>query len=276
MLYCTDMPELPEVETVVRGLHQAAIIGKTIHAVHVSWKNTIAQGHLYISDWQPRKILSLSRRGKWLHFELVDGLHLLVHLKMSGKFALASSSYERAALILEGGIRLSFHDTRKFGKWHFTLEPQNLLGSLGIEPLSEEFNEETLAKLLRNSNKTLKSFLLDQTKIVGLGNIYVDESLWSSQLDPRRRCCSIKQDEIAKLHRAIRFVLEEGIRFGGTSIHNGLANFHQVNGQTGQKQNFLNVYHKEGQPCPQCHTKIEKMILAQRGTHFCPDCQNMR
>lgn len=205
--------------------------------------------------------------------ELDDGSHLLVHLRMSGRFEWADEvaarpRHVRARWDLDDGSRLLFCDARKFGRIVHTREPDEVLGTLGPEPLARGFTVEKLEELLRGRQRQLKPLLLDQTVIAGLGNIYSDEVLFHAGLHPLTPASVLSTTEVARLHAAIRGVLRVAIRNHGTSIdwiYPG-----------GWMQRKLAVYQRTGEPCRVCGTSIVALRVAQRGTHVCPQCQPAR
>lgn len=273
------MPELPEVETLVRDLNQADIVGSTILSATVLWPRSIAipEQQLFCSKIIHQNIKKIHRRGKFLVFTLTHDT-LLVHLRMTGKFTLNDSPvylpHERIQLKLSHGQFLHYEDQRKFGKWYLLSDPSPLLNPLGLEPLGPDYTLEALKELLqKHHSSTLKPFLLNQKYIAGLGNIYVDEALWKSQLHPLRVLSTLLESEIKELFKAIPAVLRMGITHMGTSLGSKRANYFSISGRRGSNQYKLNVFRREGLLCPRCSQMITKIVVAQRGTHFCPQCQ---
>lgn len=273
------MPELPEVETIVRELQEAHLIGLKIDRALVFWDRTIAKLEctLFSERIINQKILDITRRGKFLVFKLSKDT-LLVHLRMTGKFFVENitapvHSHERVRLFLSNKKILRFEDQRKFGKWYLLHDPEEMLNKIGIEPLSNEFTLGALKNLLEKSNRQIKPFLLDQHKIAGLGNIYVDEALWEAKIHPLSLSNTLKTQEIKLLHKAIIMVLKKGIENTGTTLGSNRANYFSVSGRRGSNQDTLKVFRQEGTPCFRCKTIIKKIVVAQRGTHFCPHCQ---
>jgi formamidopyrimidine-DNA glycosylase len=267
------MPELPEVETIARTLGPQ-LIGRTILSADVRWARTIASPSVkkFKERVSGQKILSVGRRAKYLHLRLA-AYSLIIHLRMSGDLALKDSKikpekHDRFILVLSNERQLVFNDTRKFGRAWLTDQPEEIFGSLGPEPLSDEFTPAWLYENLRLRRRRLKPLLLDQTFLAGLGNIYTDECLHMAKLHPLAASDSIKRRQAEVLHDAIRSVLEEGIRRNGASIdwvYRG-----------GEYQNHFRVYGREGRPCPVCGRKIQRLLVGQRGTHICPGCQKLR
>lgn len=272
------MPELPEVETVKNQLIDANLCNLTIVDASFFWPNTLKGCDIpsFKSKVIGQKITSISRRGKHLLFSMPNQT-LIVHLRMSGQFLIRTTpvetiKYERAVLQFEN-LYLYFQDTRKFGTWTLTTNAQKTLEHLGVEPMSASFTLKKLEELCKKRNKPLKAFLLDQTQIAGLGNIYVDESLWRAKLLPTRLTYSLLPEQIKALHQAIITVLKEAIENNGSSLGKGKTNFKTIEGISGKYQHQFNVYGKESQPCPNCKTPLLKIRFQQRGTHYCPICQ---
>lgn len=271
------MPELPEVETIVRGL-APSLVGRTIVHAEVHWARTLATPPVKKFKEQVRgqKILAVTRRAKYFILRLQD-YNLLIHLRMSGDLMVRRSRIEREphdrlALSLHGenGLEslLVFNDTRKFGRVWLTDQPESILGKLGPEPLERSFTAQWLYENLRQRKRQLKPLLLDQTFIAGLGNIYTDECLHIAKLHPLKPSNTVSQEQAGTLREAIRSVLKEGIRRNGASIdwvYRG-----------GEYQNYFRVYDREGEPCPVCGAEIQRLTVGQRGTHICPRCQPLK
>ena len=273
------MPELPEVETIVRELNERHLVGRRIDEIVVSWPRTISKPEVeeFCAKVRHRVINKISRRGKFIAFTLDSGIWL-VHLRMTGKFTLSKenkriSSHERVRVLFDDGQILHFEDQRKFGKWTLIPNLEIFLNQLGIEPLSDEFSLKTLQTMLQKSAQPIKPFLLNQRRIAGLGNIYVDEALWEAKIHPARKANTLTQTEISALHDAIPQVLKQGIAHMGTSLGSSKANYFSVSGRRGGNQTQLKVFRREKLPCPRCHTPLIKITFAQRGTHLCPHCQ---
>ncbi|MBA2368010.1 MAG: DNA-formamidopyrimidine glycosylase [Candidatus Protochlamydia sp.] len=273
------MPELPEVETIVRELREAGLIGLIIDKALVFWGRSIAipEFKLFCEQIIKQKILDIQRRGKFLVFSLTQDT-LLVHLRMTGKFIMhvkeiLPHSHERVRLYLNDGRILAYEDQRKFGKWYLVPSPNKMFEKIGLEPLSPNFTSAAFKNVLKNRNTRIKPFLLDQRFVAGLGNIYVDEALWQAKIHPLRSVKSLTAKEIKSLHEAIILVLEHGVENTGTSLGSARANYFSVSGRRGTNQQRLNVFRRDGLPCYRCQSTIQKMVLAQRGTHFCAKCQ---
>lgn len=275
------MPELPEVETIVRELRASSLIGLRIEKAMVFWNRSIANliSHQFCQNIASQVIVDIQRRGKFLVFILTHDT-LLMHLRMTGKLLIANQEcevhpHERVRLYLSDKRILRYEDQRKFGKWYLTCQPEKILDKLGLEPLSKEFTLDALKRCLAGCNRRMKSFLLDQRFIAGLGNIYVDEALWVAKIHPLRSIRTLKEEEIVNLYQAVVEVLKRGVENSGTSLGNTRANYFSVSGRRGNNQQALNVFRREGLPCMRCHTVIQKIVVAQRGTHFCPNCQSL-
>lgn len=264
------MPELPEVETIARTL-KPELIGKTIKDVDLRWPRTLASpsAKKFREQINGQKILDIGRRAKYLNILLTD-FSLLIHLRMSGDLLIKDSKirpekHDRLIIKLSNNKSLIFNDTRKFGRVWLTANPEEVLHKLGPEPLSRNFTPQWLHTALHNRHRQLKPLLLDQTFLAGLGNIYTDESLHIAKLHPLAASDSITDEQAKALYEAVRTVLKEGIRRKGAStdwVYRG-----------GEFQNHFRVYDREGKACPTCGTKIERITVGQRGTHYCPKCQ---
>ncbi len=274
------MPELPEVETVVRDLRQAGIEGRSLRKIEVFWHRTVAPlaPTRFIAALQGQSIRALERRAKYIIFHLSGGSDLLVHLRMTGQFHWAlpdtpPATHDRLILTFDDGRRLCFRDTRKFGRWLIVPNAQTHLAHLGPEPLLHSFSLAVFQDRLARFKRRLKPLLLDQRCIAGLGNIYVDEALWTAHLHPERLSQSLSAPEIQALHAAIRSVLRQGVRNRGTSLGDGKPNYNGLDGRRGKNQGILNVFRRTQEPCPTCDTPIQRMLVGQRSTHYCPRCQ---
>lgn len=264
------MPELPEVETIARNL-RPRLNGRAIISARLFWSRSAAfpAAEELTRRLSGLRIEEVGRRAKYLRLRLSSGW-LYIHLRMSGDLFLRPSAepaqkHDRAHLLLEDGQTLVFSDPRKFGRLWLLEDPDSLEGPLGPEPLEDDFSPEKLYTALRDARRMLKPLLLDQHFLAGLGNIYTDESLHRAGLHPARPANSLSQPEAERLFHAIRASLQSGIEHNGASIdwvYRG-----------GGFQNYFRVYQRSGQPCPVCGTLIKRIVLGQRGTHFCPVCQ---
>jgi formamidopyrimidine-DNA glycosylase len=264
------MPELPEVETIARNL-RPALVGRKVIAVRVLWPRTLETPaeDQFRNRMNGQMIQEIGRRGKYLIFSLSRQV-FLIHLRMSGDLRVepeqeGHAAHDRLIVSLDDGNRLVFNDTRKFGRAWLVDDPVDVIGNLGPEPLDEAFTPADLYWGLQAHHRQLKPLLLDQTFLAGLGNIYADESLHRARLHPLLSSRWVSPGQAEALWRGIRESLQEGIRRNGASIdwvYRG-----------GDFQNCFQVYQRTGQPCPQCGTSIERIIVGQRSTHFCPTCQ---
>lgn len=278
------MPELPEVEYVARQLRQA-LIGRTITDVRVNWARTVAHPDVqtFCAELPGAEVLRIDRRAKFLLIYLSGEQALVMHRRMTGNLLIfppaaageaweaVSDPYARVVFLLDDGRRLVFTDPRKFGRiaLYPLTELAGALSGLGLEPLGEAFTVDALAALLKGRARQIKPFLLDQSQVAGIGNIYADESLFRAGIHPLRRADSLTLEEIARLHQAIRAVLELGIEHGGTSF----SRHQDIWGQEGWNRDHLQVYNREGDPCLRCGTAIVRIVVAPRSAHFCPTCQ---
>ncbi len=273
------MPELPEVETVVRSV-RPRLVGKTISRVAVgnAFHKVLATHSLKTFNRliANQRIKHVWRRGKYIVVDLDHG-HLLIHLRMTGRLLFRllpedNPKHLTAHFIFTDGSELFFKDYRKFGRLYYfsTLDP--LDQRLGIEPLSDRFTSRWLFEHLRDRNRAMKPLLLDQKFIAGLGNIYADEVLWQARVHPLSSSKNISRQKADRLHQAIRSILQESIDLQGTTI----INFSFGENRRGNYRSKLNVFGQEGHPCPRCGATILKIRVAQRGTHVCPRCQRRR
>lgn len=264
------MPELPEVETIVRAC-RPRLEGRRVVAFASRWPKRVSPGVPRVRRAVVgRTIAQLSRRAKLIVFHLDDGACLLVHLGMSGRFEWATDHnveprHVRTTWDLDDGNRLLLCDPRKFGRITWTRDLAAATSGLGPEPLARGFTAAVLERLLRGRRRQLKPLLLDQSVIAGLGNIYADETLFRAGLHPLLRSDQLTAEQVHRLHEAIRHVLRLAIRQRGTS-------FDWVYGGGGMQKRLM-VYGRAGEPCCMCGTPIVSIRVAQRGTHVCPKCQ---
>ncbi len=287
------MPELPEVET-LRSELEPLLSGQKIKAVQVNDQKTIKPLSLGVFKKSiiGKKIIGLNRRAKILIIELNNDDCLLIHLKMTGQLIFKKNQkqliagghpepnglldlpnkFTRLIFTFSNNQKLFFNDSRRFG-WVRYVNNKNKLKSLahlGLEPLTTEFNNRWLKQQFKkNPKKKIKAFLLDQTKIAGLGNIYVDESLFTAGIKPTRPIGKITNHETEQLVKIIKKILKQSINKGGTSFRD----YKRANGQTGNFVTYLKVYGRGQETCHLCGQIIKKIKLVGRGTHFCPHCQ---
>lgn len=265
------MPELPEVESVVRILRDGApsLIGAVIDSVNVVWSGVFAAG-MEGGQLEGARFASVSRHGKYLLFRLeyAGGRSrvLVVHLRMTGRLHLVPDSQDkiphtRLALMLDNGYVLRFDDPRKFGRVWLTDTPEEVTGSLGPDALTVSLDE--FATRLAGCRRQLKPLLLDQSFVAGIGNIYADESLYRAGIHPCASSAGLDPAAVRRLHAAVISVLDEAVAAGGANI----------DGVFKAGRFIVNVYGREASPCRVCGTPICKIRVGQRGTHFCPRCQ---
>lgn len=270
------MPELPEVETIARTLRNGqgntpAITSKTITGAEVYWEKSIEKPTA--SEFKQRiigqKIEQIGRRAKYFVITLSKDT-LLIHLRMSGDLIVGPAreklaDHVRVSLTLDDEWQLAFNNPRKFGRVWLVENTKDIFGSLGPEPFDTNLTGPLFWAMLQKRNRQIKPLLLDQGFIAGLGNIYTDEALNLSKIHPLERSNQITLPQAEELLKNIRLVLEEGIRRNGSSIdwvYRG-----------GDYQNYFRVYDRVGEPCPTCATPVERIVVGQRGTHYCPKCQ---
>jgi len=274
------MPELPEVETIVRSLRGGGQFGMPVidrQIVHgqVLWEKTIAvpTAAQFLQEIVGRRVKDVTRRGKFIILRLDQG-NLLVHLRMSGDIRVEASMaeqeqlpHDRVSLIFDDGVRLVFNDARKFGRMWLVGDTAAVVGGLGIDPLDVSLGTATFYAMLQRHQRQLKPLLMDQTFLAGMGNIYTDEALHLARLHPLTRSHQVSEAQAARLLEAMRQVLQAGILRNGASIdwvYRG-----------GQFQNEFRVYQRTGEACPECGMSIERLVVGQRGTHICPQCQTL-
>lgn len=270
------MPELPEVETVVRAL-RAPLIGRTITALHVAWPRTLhaPQAPIFAARIAGQTVQEVQRRAKYILVQLTHDT-LIIHLRMTGRLYVVpdaaceyADQWTRVTFQLDNAHQLRFSDARKFGRCTLTADPGAELGELGPEPLSDDFTPAVLRARLAGRSGRLKPLLLDQHLIAGLGNIYADEALFAARLHPLDPADALDDGALIRLHAAIRQVLQDGIAREGASVNW----YRKPDGTKGSAQESLCVYGRAGEPCPRCGTPIARTVVAQRGTHYCPACQ---
>lgn len=276
------MPELPEVETVARGLN-AHLTGDVIKSVEILREQSIASPSPkdFAKGLVGRRFKETRRRGKYLLCHLDGGRGLGVHLRMSGRLLIcekrAKSSFLRVRMKLESGRELRFEDMRVFGRLWFVEKGQKFeevipaLVELGVEPL-DELSAEYLEKAFKRKRQPIKSALLDQTVIAGIGNIYADEALFKAAIHPLTPACKIKTAQLAKLCTVIEETLGRAIELGGSTLRD----YTDSMGVNGNYQNDAWVYGRKGEECRLCHNPIERVKIAGRSAHFCGKCQRKR
>ena len=274
------MPELPEVETVRRSL-EPLVQGHSISEAEVYYGKIIKYPSVqaFLQQLKAQKIKGIRRRGKYLIFELSHEQLLIFHLRMTGRITAVKRETEVAkhthlVIRLSNGLDLRFADIRKFGTVYLLNCGEeckvNGLFTLGPEPLGEEFSLSYLKEQIKGKKTAIKSFLLNQTKIAGIGNIYADEILFAARLNPGRKLDTLNDNEIEALHLAVRKKLLEGIKYRGTSFKDYVDGL----GEKGEYQKRLQVYGRAGERCSRCGAALEKKVVAGRGTVYCPHCQS--
>ncbi len=273
------MPEMPEVETIRRSLEKK-LQGRQILKCDVLLPRQVKwpDANGFAARTTGRRIERLERRGKYLLFLLDNGNEMIIHLRMTGRLlyqanGLVQDAYARILFQLDHGAMLVYADTRTLGAVYALHAGERWrirgLVEMGPEPLTADFTQDYLAAVLTGRKTAIKSFLLDQRKIGGLGNIYADEALFAAGIHPQRMAGSLNAVEIRRLFTGIQQVIAAGIADGGTTFRDYI----DGNGKKGHHQEHLRVYHQEGTACSVCGTRIEKITVGGRGTHFCPHCQ---
>ncbi len=270
------MPELPEVETVVRGLREP-LVGRRITSMWHDWDRSIHSPapDEFAARVTGQLVRSLGRRGKYILIHLEHDT-LVIHLKMSGRLYVSAAGARHEAdrwvhvrFDLDQGWQLRFSDVRKFGRVYLTSDVGALLSHLGPEPLGDNFTTAGFREGLQGRKLAIKARLLQQEFVAGVGNIYADEALFRAGIHPARPAESLTDSEATRLHGTLREALQTGIQHEGASINW----YRKPDGDKGSSQNHFFVYGRAQQPCLHCGAQINKIRVAQRGTHFCPDCQ---
>jgi len=278
------MPELPEVETIAREL-RPDLVGRTILDVSFDWPNQIKHPRPadFAAALRGREVLSVDRRAKWVVAALgpaVDGGEpavLAIQVKMTGQLDVVSPDAPRdkhihVVMPLDDGRELRLRDTRKFGRLavYGPAQADEVLGGLGPEPLSDEFTLADFRRILRRRKGRLKTLLMNQEFLAGVGNIYADEALWRARLHPLRSGAGLRPDQERLLYGSLRDVLNEAINRRGSSVDS-----YRAPSGAGEMQNFLNVYGRTGKPCPRCGHATRRIVIGARSTHFCSFCQRL-
>lgn len=273
------MPELPEVETVRRGL-QRALLGKKITGVKV--KDTrlrVPVRPKKLRRWiAEQRVVEVLRRAKYVVCRMENQSHLVIHLGMSGRILWCDSArplekHEHVRFLLENGEELRYRDPRRFGMVDAIppgrLEEYVHFRRLGVEPLSDEFNAESLYHSARGLSRPVKNYLMDANKIVGVGNIYANEALFRANIHPQKPAGKLSYVQWQKLTAAVRLTLNTAIANGGTTLND----FYNSDGEMGYFQNHLKVYGREGESCEVCGTKVRRIVQLGRSSYYCPKCQ---
>lgn len=272
------MPELPEVETVKENLKKR-LINTKINDVKVLYNNIIAypDTNTFEKTLKNKKVKDITRRGKFIIFDLED-YYLLSHLRMEGKYFFKNKNdqinkHEHVIFNLDNNQELRYMDTRKFGKM-FLIQKENIdtigpLKELGLEPFDKKLTPNYLKEKIKNKIIPIKTALLDQSIIAGIGNIYADEILFLSHVNPLKKSNTLKEKELNNIIKSTKEVLNKAIAKGGTTIHT----YTSVDGIKGTYQDSLFVHNKEKELCKVCQTQIKKIKVGGRGTYYCPHCQ---
>jgi formamidopyrimidine-DNA glycosylase len=265
------MPELPEVETIVRELRQK-IVGKTIARVRVYWERSIqGQAKEFKRRLAGKTITAISRRGKFIGFELHDGTFFTIHLRMTGKLLQklddVGRKHMRVEFLFQDGSALYFVDTRKFGRLLLWPCQSQSCPDLGPEPLNPASVLAVLSDL--SIRRPIKTVMLDQTILAGIGNIYADEALYVAGIHPLTPAARLSAEQRQSLSRSVPKVLKQAIRRRGTTLRD----YRTVAGRSGENQEYLQVYGRTGQPCFTCGAPVEKIRVSGRSAHYCPCCQ---
>ncbi|MBP5407709.1 MAG: DNA-formamidopyrimidine glycosylase [Bacilli bacterium] len=272
------MPELPEVETVKEALKRK-VLNKKIKDVKIHYSKIIEYptNDEFIKKLIGETITDIKRRGKWLMFES-NNYYLLSHLRMEGKYNYKKASdelgkHEHVEFIFDDDTSLRYQDTRKFGRMYLYskegIESKAPLNELGLEPWDEKLDSKYLKEIYKNKKKEIKSVLLDQGIITGIGNIYADEILFLSKVNPYKKACDLKDKELNSIIENTKKVLEAAIKDGGTTIKS----YTSEEGVHGRFQQNLYVHQRKDEECKICGTKITKVVIGGRGTYYCKKCQ---
>ena len=272
------MPELPEVETIARQLRAHGVEGRKILSMAATWPPMLEP--LSVETFSHAvcgtTIDQISRVGKWLLFSISSGQVIMVHLRMAGSFSMEPGEHDRVVLKLSDGLALHYRDTRKFGRWKLVDDPNEILGKLGPDALTDQFTPAYFCQTVQARKRKIKPLILDQAIVAGLGNIYADEALWEAQIHPERRADSLTPAELHRLFKAIQQVLTLGVKNRGTSLGEGKTNYRDVSGEAGGNRGEVKAYGRGGKPCNRCSIPLLKTVVAQRGTTFCPACQPLK
>jgi formamidopyrimidine-DNA glycosylase len=273
------MPELPEVETIRRGLEER-LAGRTITTLRIppdlGKPVPVVKGMDEASFREGvigARIDGVSRRGKYLVLQLDSGQMLVIHLRMTGALLFQEAPedrFVRAVFSFDDGSEMRFSDVRKFGGLWLVEDLSQVTQALGPEPLGDGFSEELLALAVAGRKAPVKSIILDQRRIAGIGNIYADEACFAAKINPQRLGATLTSEEVVGLHAAIRDVLTAGLDHGGASFRD----YRNTGGNVGSMQKHVKVFRRTGKPCYVCGATIERVKVGGRSTHFCPTCQH--
>jgi len=266
------MPELPEVQTILDAL-TPLILNQEIQQVTALWPPVVDRPDLLMfKAWmQGRRVVEVGRRGKYMLFRLDDERWLIMHLRMTGKVRVVEADealrpHDRLIFHLVDGREWRFEDQRKFGRVYLVEDPQEVVGKLGPEPLGPDFTTDYLTATLARRSAPIKSLLLDQRVVAGIGNIYADEALFRARIHPLRAGSSLTPAEREALVSAVKAVLTQALSEMGTTLRD----YRRPDGSVGSFQNSLQVFRRTGEPCPSCGAPIQRIVVGGRSTHFCP------
>ncbi|NOX61064.1 MAG: bifunctional DNA-formamidopyrimidine glycosylase/DNA-(apurinic or apyrimidinic site) lyase [Chloroflexi bacterium] len=266
------MPELPEVQTILDAL-APLIWEQVIVDVSVLWPGVVDRPSVdeFVAAVRGRRVVQTSRRGKYMLFQLDDACWLIMHLRMTGNMRVVFREepvqpHDRLVFHLENGRDWRFNDTRKFGRAYLVSDPDEVVGKLGPEPLDESFSAAYFIEKLAGRRAAIKTLLLDQRIVAGVGNIYADEALFRARVHPLRAAGSLQPREIAALVDAVKGVIAQALDEMGTTLRD----YRRPDGSVGEFQNSLQVFRRTGRPCPRCGAMIERIVVGGRATHFCP------
>jgi formamidopyrimidine-DNA glycosylase len=278
------VPELPEVETIAREL-RPLIVGRTIVDATFDWPRQVKHPapDKFAAALRGREVVAVDRRAKWLIVTLGPATDdgepavLAIQVKMTGQLDVVPPMAPRdkhvhVVFTFADGDELRLHDTRKFGRVavYAPAEAAAVLGELGPEPLDPQFSLRDFRRILRARRARLKTLLMNQAFLAGVGNIYADEALWRARLHPLRSGAGLRPDQERDLYRALRDVLTEAIDRRGSSVDD-----YRAPGGRGEMQHYLNIYGRTGKPCPRCGRPTRRMVMGARSTHFCSWCQRL-
>lgn len=267
------MPELPEVQATVDYIKDK-VLGRSVTGTKVLWHRTVANHtpRSFSQELTGLRIASVERRGKWIwiglnHKSLTK--HLFIHLRMSGSLDVVKDSeplldHDRITINLSGGESLRFNDVRKFGRCYLTADPELITAKLGVEPLDALLSARRFHEIITANRAKIKQVLLNQEIIAGIGNIYADEALWRSRIHPSRSAMVLTEQQTKLLLQSIRIILKQAITLSGTDFGDNV-----VEGGNYRPK----VYGRTEESCHRCKSAIQRIIVAQRSTHFCPSCQ---
>jgi formamidopyrimidine-DNA glycosylase len=267
------MPELPEVETIARGL-RSLVRGKRIRDVGVKWPRTVDARSLPLASLRGQNILDVGRVGKYVAIAMEDGRTLTIHLRMTGSLQVEPASkkaehHERLTIRFDDGLALKFVDPRKFGRVRLLEGDATEVLGVGIDPFDRTLNAKTFVALLAGRRTPIKTWLLDQRRLAGVGNIYACEALFYAGIRPKRPAGRLTATERIGLLKSVRRVLRRAIKHRGSSLND----YVDAEGKEGGFQKQFAVYGRHGLPCKQCRSTVRRILLAQRSTFYCSACQ---